>query len=65
MLPRGVTDRNKHEARGLIFSHTKRSKNESQCFGGIAVKHEVFVSGIKTLVRLWGSNSCSDESQCD
>src|ERR1051326_2522504 len=30
----------------------KRTKNESQCFGGIAEKHEILVSGINTLVRL-------------
>jgi len=30
----------------------KRLKTESQCFGGIAEKHEVLVSGINTLVRL-------------
>jgi hypothetical protein len=30
----------------------KRSKIESQCFGGIAEKFEVLVSGINTLVRL-------------
>jgi hypothetical protein len=40
----------------------KRLKNESQCFGGIAEKHEVLVSGINTLVRLPGWKKCSGES---
>jgi len=41
----------------------KRSKNESRCFGGFAEKHELFVSGINTLVRLPNVKICSDESQ--
>jgi len=43
----------------------KRSKNESQCFGGIAEKREVFVSGTNTQVRLSVWKTCTDESQVD
>jgi len=41
----------------------KRSKNDSQCFGGIAEIFNVLCAGINTLVRLSGWKNCSGESQ--